>query len=304
MRVLYIAGLFLIAATLVSAGSAPATSAIGFVRSSGDFSLDGSQTRDNATVFDGAVLETTISPSHTTLRDGTRVDLGTDSRERVFRDHALLERGTTQVHGGAHYAVFASHLRISSTEPFRVAFTAPGAVRVSALDGFTEVKNAQGQLVAMVMPGSPLEFQDAGASAPTRVTGCLQKVGSRYVLRDETTNTVMELTGPDLEKYAGKQIVATGSNDPNGTPLEGAAQVIRVASVTAGSGQGCRVNIASAALAGTAGTAAAGAAAGMSLGVKAAIIAGVAAAGTVGGLAASGAFTGGAAPATSTGAAP
>jgi hypothetical protein len=298
MRTALTVFVFLGVAVLAFGGGPSATGPIGFVKATGEFNMDGSGTRDNATLFNGSVIETAVSPSHVTLQNGTRVDLGAASRERVFRDHAVLEKGMTQVHGGAPYAVLANNLRISSADPFRVAVNDPGTVRVTAMDGSAEVKNARGQLVAMVEPGNSLDFQEAAASAPSHLTGCLQKVGTHFVLRDSTTNVVVELTGSDLEKYAGKWVDVTGSVDPAATPLQGAGQVIRVTDVTSSHGKGCKVNIAAA---GDAGQTVA--AAGLSTGAKVAIIGGVATAATLGGLAAAGTFNGGTTPAASSGAA-
>jgi hypothetical protein len=184
-----------------------------------------------------------------------------------------------------------------------VAFSEPGTVRVTAMDGSAEVQNARGQLVAMVARGNSLEFQEAAASAPSHLTGCLQKVGTHYVLRDTVTNVVVELAGTDLEKHVGKSVDVTGAVDPGVAPVEGASQVIRAANVTSGSGKGCKVNIAAAGAAGAAGAAAAGGGgiAGLSTGATVAIVGGIAAAGTLGGLAAAGTFNGGATPATSSG---
>jgi len=286
MRVFVAIGTVVIASVILMAASPSADTAIGFVRSSGEFNVDGSQTRDNATLFNGAVVETSVSASHSTLRDGTRLDLGTASRARVYSDHELLERGTTQVHGASHYQVIASNLQVFSTEPFRVSITQPGHVKVVALDGYAEVKNAKGTLVAMVMPGSPLEFQEAGASAPSQVSGCLQREGTHYILRDTTTNTVIELIGTDLDKYVGKQVTVTGSVDSSVTPAPGATQVIQVTNLKAGSGTGCKPI----------------AAAGMSGAAKAAIIGGIAVVGILAGLAAAGTFTSSAPPSVSSGA--
>jgi len=287
----------------VAFGGGPSTNGpIGFVKATGDFNMDGSQTRDNASLFNGSVIETAVSPSHVTLQNGTRVDLGTASRERVFRDHAVLEKGLTQVHGGYAYAILANNLRISSADPFRVAVDEPGTVTVTAMDGSAEVKNARGQLVAMVTRGNSLNFQEAGASAPSQFTGCLQKVGMHYVLRDTMTNVVVELTGADLEKYVGKSVVVTGAVDPGATPVEGAAQVIRATNLTPGSGKSCKAEIATANAAGSPATTAAGATTGgPAWRTPAWIIGGVAAGATLGGLAAAGTFNGGVIPATTNG---
>jgi hypothetical protein len=61
--------------------------AIGLVRASGEFTIDGSWTRANSTVFDGSVISTTHAASHVVLQDGTRIDVGLDSRSRIHRDH-------------------------------------------------------------------------------------------------------------------------------------------------------------------------------------------------------------------------
>jgi len=274
VRILISVGIVFIASVLM-AGEPAANTAIGVVRSSGDFNVDGSLIRNNATLFNGAVVETRASASHTTLRDGTKLDLGTASRARVYSDHALLEQGTTQVRGATHFQVMTSHLQVFSKEPFQVSLTQPGHVAVVALEGFAEVKNAQGILVARVMPGSPLEFQEAGASAPTQVSGCLHKKDNHYVIYVSATGTEVEIIGTDLEQYVGKQVDVTGSVDTSVTPVAGATQVIQVANLKAGSGAGCKPV----------------AAAGMSGGAKAAIIGGIAVVGIIGGLAAAGTFS-------------
>jgi hypothetical protein len=291
-------GVFLLASAAAGlAASVGANAPIGFVRATGEFTVDGSQIRDNTTLFNGGVVETGISPSHVILQDGTRVDLGTDSRSRVYRDHVVLERGTVQVHGAKQYPLLANKLSVASPEPFRVGINQSGRVSVTSMDGDAQVKNDHGLLIAMVTGGRTLEFQDAGASAPAQLTGCLQQVGDNYVIRDTTTDVVIQVVGTGLANYVGKSVTITGAPNPGATPITGADHVVQVTTITGASGKGCKTNIAGAAAASAAGAGAA--AGGLSTGATIAIVGGVAAAGTVIGLAAAGTFTGGTAAASS-----
>jgi hypothetical protein len=85
--------------------------------------------------------------------------------------------------------------------------------------------------VANLEPGRALDLkpQDAGASAPSNLTGCAVKSGSNTLLTDETSNVTVQLKGGNVK--TGHRVQVTGSMVPNATPLGGASQVINVANV-------------------------------------------------------------------------
>jgi hypothetical protein len=301
MRFIATAGL-LVSATLsvMAAGNPTPSPAIGFIRATGNFTLDGSPTRDNATLFNGSVVETSMSPSHVVLDNGTRADLGKNSRSRIYREHLVLEKGTTQL-AGNEFPLMASTLRIVSSEPFRVALLDGGKLSVTALAGAAQVRNSHGYLVALVRGGTTLNFQDSGAYTVTRLSGCLQKVRDHYVLRDTTSNVVVEIQGQNLERYVGKPVDVAGTTVAGAEVIEGASELIHVTDITRGSGKSCSPEIPFAAAAGSAGS---GAGAAVGVGgltplAKGVILAGILISATLIGLGLSG-YLGGASPQTST----
>jgi hypothetical protein len=165
------------------------------------------------------------------------------------------------------------------------------------------VTNSTGVLVATIEAGESLDLepQAAGASAPTKVTGCLLEKAGKSIVVDQTTSVVLELRGTDLEKEIGNRVEITGVAENSPASVPGASQLIRVAGLKVVGKGGCssiarKVGATGGAVAiGAAGTSAGAAGAGAATGIGAgtiAVIGGVAAAATVGGLAAAGSLPG------------
>ena len=260
---------------------------IGFIKSTGDFRVDGSTIRQNGTVFDGNLIETTAARSVIELAS-VEITLSPDSRAKVYRDHTILEKGTGVVKETGNHVIEADTLRISSSAKdsvVQVDITSPSNITVAARSGAAEVRSASGVLVASVRPGLALAFgSQAGAATAFDMTGTEEFKDGKYFLTDDTTHVTVQMEGPDLAKFAGKCVEVTGSIIPGATPLSPASQLIAVATIKASS---CRTG------AGPGGGAGAAVGTGLSTGAKIAIIGGVAAAGTVAGLAAAGSFSSG-----------
>jgi hypothetical protein len=247
---------------------------IGVVRSSGDFQVDGSTVRGNATLFEGSTVQTAGAQSNIKLSSGAEIVLAPNSRAQVYKGH-----------------VEAATLRISPADTHTVAEIVTqdsSHVSISATQGLVDVRNGAGVLVATVRPGLALAFsaQAGGASTATQMGGCLSKKGDKFFLTDATTGVTVELQGPGLGASAGHQVQISGSMIPGATPAGGASQVIQVVTVSS-VGAACKVPGAAAAAGG-----------GLSGGAIAAIVGGVAVAGTLIGLAVAGTFSSG--PSTST----
>src|SRR5262252_4200789 len=105
-------GICLASAVHILGADSMSLTTIGLVRASGDFTIDGSGTRDNSTVFQGSKISTTNAASHVVLEDGTRIDMGLDSSGQIYRDHVTIERGLAQVNASKGYAVVAGRIRI------------------------------------------------------------------------------------------------------------------------------------------------------------------------------------------------
>ncbi len=294
-RSLILAGSFVLAiAPALVAGSSGDLRAIGVITGSGNFVLDKANVNGNASLLEGSVVETLQSASEITLNGGGRIELAPQSSARVYADRLKMEKGIGESRGTV---IQFRDLLVQPDNRSLVQVVVEGSKKfqVAALSGSSDVRNGKGVLIARVMSGNSLELtdQESGATAPSQFAGCIQrvKVGGvdHYVLRDETTNVVIELTGPDVAANVGKSVTVTGAIDTATTPIQGASQFVTVTTVTPQSRKGCKSEIPGAAAAATAG----GVAAGLSTGATVAIIGGVAAAATIGGLAAAGTFSGG-----------
>ena len=281
--------------------------AIGSVIANGSFQVDHARVWGNCTLFDGSIIETASASSQLQLIGGAQVRLAADTRATVYQKKLVLESGYGQVESAPGYEVEARSLRISGSRDAitRVKLEGDGKVMVAALRGAVRVTNSTGVLVATIETGKSLDLepQAAGASAPTKVTGCLLEKAGKAIVVDQTTSVVLELRGTDLEKEIGNRVEITGVAENSPASVPGASQLIRVAALKVVGTGGCssvakRVGAAAAAgaAAGTAaGTAGAAGAAGAATGIGAgtiAVIGGVAAAATVGGLAAAGSLPG------------
>jgi hypothetical protein len=269
----------------LASGAAPV---IGTVVAKGAFRLDNATVTGNATLFEGASIETKSAESHMELSSGAKVLLGAGSKARFYGDHMILEKGDGQLQKAAGFRLEARGLTIlpeTGNASARVALVGGARVELAALSGSFRVLNARGVLVANVGAGRALALEPQAADASTRLTGTLSKVGGHYLLTDETTNVTVELAGESLAKEVGNRVEIVGSMDPTATPVTDASQFIRVTTLKRlGRKPG-------AAAAGKGGAAGSGGGIAMSA-TTIAVIGGVAAAATLGGLAAAGALPG------------
>jgi hypothetical protein len=262
---------------------------IGVIQSPGDFQVDGSTVRGNATLFEGSTIQTAAAQSRIKLSSGAEIVLQPSSRVQVYQDHTVLQQGAQSVKNGQKHLIEAASLRISPADNHSVAEIVTkdsNHVSIAALQGLVDVRNGAGVLVATVRPGLALAFttQAGGASTATQMKGCLVKKGDKYFLTDDTTGVTVELQGPGVAGDAGHQVQITGSMIPGATPAPGASQVVQVVTVDS-VGAKCG---------GPAGAAVGG---GLGTGAIVAIVGGVVVGGTLIGLAASGAFSGSSTPA-------
>jgi hypothetical protein len=301
--------------------------AIGTLVSAGAFRLNYATVRSNATLFEGAMVESGATKVRLDLASGAGLDLEPESTGRVFVGHLLLERGAAQVVRAARpgtgsdvaFRVESRGLTIqsdTSSARGRIALIGERRIEVSALTGSFRVLNSGGMLVAKIAAGKALVLEPQSASRSVRITGRLMMRGGQYLLTDETTNVTVEVSGsastkPDLTKHLSQRVEITGSVRPGAIHASGATELIEVAQVApAPASAGGAPGGAPGGAGGTGGTAPAGAggpAAGAGAGGGAAsgaaisvtmiaVIGGVAAAAVVGGLAATGNLTGSAAP--------
>jgi hypothetical protein len=263
-----------------------APSSIGFVRSAGDFRVDGSVVRGNSTVFDGNVIETAAARSVIQI-ENVQVTLAPASRAKVYHDRTVLEKGAGTLRDADTHVLEAASLRISPAAKdsvVQVDLKSSSCVIVLAVSGSALVRNSSGLLIASLRSGMALAFDapPGNGSLAVKLTGTVTERGGDYFLTDSTANVTAELWGADLSKDVGKQTQITGSLVPDAKPAAGASEVVQVTSAKI--------------LAKAAGSTGA-ATAGHSTAATVAIFGGVTVAGTLAGLAAAGSFNG--APSTS-----
>lgn len=236
----------LVAGTLIHMNAAGPS--IGIAMASGSFRLDRAEVQGNASVFEGSEIQTAKASSRIRINSGARLELGSESRAKVFSSHAVLEQGAGQVASGT-YALIARTIRVASdaNASARVSLEGESAVTVSALNGPVRVTNSRGVLLAKVGAGNSLRFQP-NAQQPDNweVSGCLLKKGGKPIIVDLTTNQVIEIrTDRSLSDF-GNRVTIKGSPVDGATPIAGASAVIWARSVTPVGPGGCLATAAAA----------------------------------------------------------
>jgi hypothetical protein len=234
---------FLFSSFIGAALAAPP--AIGVVTASGHFTLERSEIWGNATLFDGATVETGAASSDLALRNGVRIQLGSASRASVFEQRVLLQKGVGQVIAPPSYEVDAAGLTIRGMAAgARVRVGIGDSVEVTALAGGARVSNRSGALLAAIPAGRRMSFSmQAGAAgqagAAAMRTGCLLTKDGRFILQDDNTQEVIEVNGPDLALNVGNRVELTGRAGTARPSVAIATAVFDATSVAARSQGGC-----------------------------------------------------------------
>jgi hypothetical protein len=220
-------------------GLAASNNPIGVATVIGSIRIDNADVRGNATVLDGASLETNINPSQIALRNGTRLELAADSAGKVYTDRLLLDKGFAQLHSSSKYLVLANSLQVipKRVSTLRIGHLSGNTIQVSVLSGEAQVLNRDGSLLAAVFPSRTLEFtpEDSGSAAESNVTGRLTKSNGHFYIIDRTTNVTFELKGGKLDAAVGNYINVTGTTDTTNV-AQGTRRVIDVTSYQASDG--------------------------------------------------------------------
>ena len=146
-----------------SSGAQAATGApvIGVAVTKGNVLVNQATVAGNATLFDGATVETHQFSSSLDLASGPSLLLGPDSKGQVFSDRLILEKGLAEMKRSGQFRIEAPGLRIRSATDSAVALVAlvkNRGIQIAATTGGVQVLNANGLLVAAIEPGEALEF--------------------------------------------------------------------------------------------------------------------------------------------------
>ena len=221
----------------ISAVAIAASPAIGIVTASGHFTLDRSQVWGNATVFEGSVVETGSASSEVALRSGAKLQLAKDSRARILSDRVEMEKGVGQISAAESFEVSAANLRIHTNGRLRVTMTE--GVQIASLTGSARVSSASGILLAAVPAGKAMNFSQQSASGTVTRTGCLLFKDNHYIMQDENTQEVVELSGQNLNTQVGNRVEITGTASSAKPAVKIATLLLNVASMTPKSSGGC-----------------------------------------------------------------
>ncbi len=218
--------------------------ALGVVTANGKFRLNSAPVSGNATLLEGALLETGRSTSRLQLNNGARIELSSNARARVEKDRLVLEKGFGDWSASSPYRIEARSLRITAVDTesaARVALQGARKVQVAALKGTFRVHTANGILVSHVEPGMALDFEPQGTTgaAPSSFLGCLMKKEGKWILFDQTTRIIVELRGSGFEREWGNRVQANGTTSVTAQPVAGAFQVLDVTSITRFDTGGC-----------------------------------------------------------------
>lgn len=221
----------------ISACAIASTPAIGIVTASGHFTLDKSQVWGNATVFDGSVIETGNASSEVALRNGAKLQLAKESRARILTTGVVIEKGTGQISAPESFEVNAANLRIHSSGRLRVDLAS--GVQVASLMGSARVSSATGMLLAAIPAGRTMSFSPQAANGTVTRTGCLLFKDNHFILQDENTQEVIEVSGQNFAPQVGNRVEITGAASSAKPAVAIATLLINVASMTSKSSGGC-----------------------------------------------------------------
>jgi hypothetical protein len=205
------------------------------IRASGHFTVEGSEIWGNSTLFDGAAVETPEASTDVSLKSGVRVLLSKGARARVWQNRLLLEKGSGQVTSAAPFEVLAGSLKISGSN-LRVGVS--DRVEIAALTSGARVSNGNGTLVASITPGRSVSLPLAPQTQIMR-SGCLLSKDNVFILQDDNTQEVAQLTGENLATNTGGRVDITGVASTARPTVSPATVIINVTSVTQRSQGGC-----------------------------------------------------------------
>jgi len=192
----------------------------------------------NATVFEGSVLETGSASSEVALRSGAKLQLAKDSRARILSGRVVIEKGIGQVSAPESFEVNAANLRIHSTGRLRVDLGQ--TVQIASLLGSARVSSASGILLAAIPAGRMMNFAPQAADGTVTRTGCLLFKDNHYIMQDENTQEVVELSGgQNLSAQLGNRVEVTGAASSAKPAVSIATLLVNVAAMTPKSSGGC-----------------------------------------------------------------
>lgn len=132
---------------------------IGIATAKGSFRVDDSYVAGNATLFEGAAVETGLNSGELNLSK-TRVTIGADTRSRVFVDRLILDRGKVQW-AGSGFRALVGELQVVGADGTSKALVSRNGetVEVASISGTVNVLSSNGDMVMAVAAGNAYAFE-------------------------------------------------------------------------------------------------------------------------------------------------
>ncbi len=239
-----ITGALLTTSSLALAATAP----IGVVTASGHFTLDRSRVWSNATLFSGGKIETDNASSEAALNNGVKILLAANSSASVLDNRLTLWKGAGQVTASdpSHtYDIAAGEFAIrpmGSDARVHVGWSANGLLEVTSLKGNARVITAKDGLILASLPaGRKMNFAMQAAAGAVARSGCLVSKDGRFLLQDQNTQEVIEITGanPNLVPNSGNRVTIAGTASNARPSINIATSVLNASTVTLQAPGGC-----------------------------------------------------------------
>lgn len=218
--------------------------AVGIATAGGGLRIDGIAVTGTGSIPDGGRVETDARPARLTLRNGARVDVGSQSRVRIHSGRLFLESGSSTVWGKMNVLNGQGVLIARTTADSPVAFHAPPAPSsVAELTGLVESRDG---ILVIHDEASRLTFPlEAEAAEAEKLS---QAVGKKATVRGELRSGKVHVSAVEILSAAAAATAATAA-------AAGAAQGGGVAAGAAAATAGIsKAVIAGVAIAGAAGT--------------------------------------------------
>jgi len=149
-----------------------------------------------------------------------------------------MEKGIGQISAPQSFEVNAANLRIHTDGRLRVNMG--DRVQIASLAGSARVLSASGILLAAIPAGREMNFTPQAASGAVTRTGCLLFKDNHFILQDENTQEVVELSGgQNLNTQLGNRMEITGTASSAKPAVSIATLVVNVAGATPKSSGGC-----------------------------------------------------------------
>ena len=166
MKKITVRNLLAVFVSLAMVQALAASASIGIATAKGSFRVDDSYVAGNATLFDGAAVETGPDTGVLNLSK-TKVVMATETRGRVFQDHLVLDRGKVQWSGSTFRTVAGDFQIVGVDTSSKALVERRGeTVQVASLSGTVNVLSTSGESLMSVAAGTAFDFtpEPQGAS--------------------------------------------------------------------------------------------------------------------------------------------